>query len=72
MGEQGKPLDPRLLQARWVLSGVGPEEWVDQAALALDQGFDGTAVASIRIGELGLRVRQEHADRFRMAMNHGF
>jgi hypothetical protein len=34
---KSKPrLDPELLQARWVLGGVGAYEWVEQAALALD------------------------------------
>ena len=40
-------LDPQLLQARWVLGGVGPYEWVDQASLALEEGFDGTALRQL-------------------------
>lgn len=47
MTEPTKHLDIRLLQARWVLGGVAPEEWVDQAISALDQGFDGTALRQL-------------------------
>lgn len=47
MTESTKPLDPQLLQARWVLGGVAPEEWVDQAISALDQGLDGTALRQL-------------------------
>ena len=43
----GKRIDPELLQARWVLGGVWAGEWVDQAALALEQGFDGTALRQL-------------------------
>src|ERR1700722_18842581 len=43
----GKRIDPELLQARWVLGGVGADEWADQAALALEQGFDGTALRQL-------------------------
>ena len=39
---------PQLLQARWVLDGVAPEEWVNHAISALDQGFDGTALRNLR------------------------
>jgi len=47
MTEPTKHLDPKLFQARWVLGGVAPEEWVDQAISALDQGFDGTALRQL-------------------------
>jgi hypothetical protein len=47
MNESRTRLDPQFLQARWVLGGVGAYEWVDQAALALDQGFDGTALRQL-------------------------
>jgi hypothetical protein len=47
MAEPTKHLNPRLLQARWVLGGVAPEEWVDQAISALDQGFDGPALRQL-------------------------
>ena len=43
----GKRIDPELLQARWVLGGVGADEWVHQAVLALEQGFDGTALRQL-------------------------
>ena len=47
MNESRTRVDPQLLQARWVLGGVGAHEWVDQAALALDQGYDGTALRQL-------------------------
>jgi hypothetical protein len=47
MAESRTRLDPQLLQARWVLGGVTADEWVDQAALALEQGFDGTALRQL-------------------------
>ena len=37
-------IDPQMLQARWVLGDLGNDELVSQAALALKQGFDGTAL----------------------------
>ena len=40
-------MDPQLLQARWILGGVAPEEWVNQAISALDQGFDGNALRQL-------------------------
>jgi len=40
-------LDPQLLQARWVLGAVGAEELVNQAGLALEQGFDGNALRQL-------------------------
>lgn len=39
-------VDPELLQARWVLGGVDAEEFVNQATLAMEQGFDGTPSGS--------------------------
>ena len=39
--------DPELLQLRWVLEGITPETLPDQAALALGQGFDGTALRQL-------------------------
>ena len=32
-------LDPELLQARWVLGGIEPEQFVAIAVSALEQGF---------------------------------
>jgi hypothetical protein len=40
-------LDPELLQARWVLGGLNPEQMVSQAILALEMGFDGTALRQL-------------------------
>lgn len=40
-------IDPQLLQVRWVLGGLRPEQLVAQAALALEQGFDGTALRQL-------------------------
>jgi hypothetical protein len=40
-------LDPQLLQARWVLGGVEPEQFVALAISALEQGFDGTALRQL-------------------------
>jgi hypothetical protein len=56
MSERTKHLDPQLLQARWVRDGVAPEEWVDQATSALDQGFDGTALRQLAglVGQLNV------------------
>jgi len=47
MAESRARFDPHLLQIRWVLGGVTADEWVDQAVLALDQGFDGTALRQL-------------------------
>jgi hypothetical protein len=35
-------LDPELLQARWVLGGIEPEQFVEIAVSALEQGFGTT------------------------------
>jgi hypothetical protein len=40
-------LDPELLQARWVLGGIEPEQFVAIAVSALEQGFDGTALQQL-------------------------
>ena len=40
-------IDLQLLQVRWVLGSLRPEQLVDQAALALEQGFDGTALRQL-------------------------
>ena len=40
-------LDPELLQARWVLGGIEPEQFVEIAASALEQGFDGIALQQL-------------------------
>jgi hypothetical protein len=40
----GNNLDPELLQARWVLGGIEPEQFVEIAVSALEQGFDGIAL----------------------------
>ena len=47
MAESRARFDPQLLQARWVLRDVEADEWVDQAVLALEQGFDGTALRQL-------------------------
>lgn len=47
MTAPGQRVDPQLLQVRWVLGGIRPEELVDQACLALEQGFDGTALRQL-------------------------
>jgi len=39
--------DPELLQARWILRGLKPEELVEQALIALDQGFTGAALQQL-------------------------
>src|SRR5262245_19029597 len=40
-------IDPEVLQARWVLGGISAQELPDKAALALEQGFDGTALRQL-------------------------
>jgi len=47
MSELASNLDPELLQARWVLGGIEPEQFVAIAVSALEQGFDGTALQQI-------------------------
>jgi hypothetical protein len=47
MGESKEHLDVQLLQAKWVLGGVEPEQLVQAAVLALKQGFDGTALRQL-------------------------
>jgi len=59
MGGLRSNLDPELLQARWVLGGIEPEEFVGIAVSALQQGFDGTALQQLAglarptLGDLG-------------------
>ena len=40
-------INPQLLQARWVLGSLSADELVSQAVLALEQGFDGTALRQL-------------------------
>jgi hypothetical protein len=40
-------LDPELLQARWVLGGIDPEQFLQIAVLALEQGLDGPALQQL-------------------------
>jgi len=47
MSGLGSNLDPELLQARWVLGGIEPEQFVAIAVSALEQGFDGTALKQL-------------------------
>ena len=47
MSELRSNLDPELLQARWVLGGIEPEQFVAIAVSALEQGFDGTALQQL-------------------------
>jgi hypothetical protein len=47
MSEPKDNLDVQLLQAKWVLGGVEPEQLVQAAVLALEQGFDGTALRQL-------------------------
>ena len=44
---QQDKIDLPLLQVRWVLGGLRPEDLPDYAALALEQGFDGTALRQL-------------------------
>jgi hypothetical protein len=45
-GFEGK-LNWEVLQARWILGGIEPQEFVDLAIYALQQGFDGPALQQI-------------------------
>jgi hypothetical protein len=65
----GSNLDPELLQARWVLGGIEPEQFVAIAVSALEQGFDGTALQQLAalsrptsrdLGTLPERVFEAH------------
>jgi hypothetical protein len=40
-------LDPELLQARWVMGGIRPEDLVGHAISALQQGFAGIALQQV-------------------------
>ena len=47
MSGLGSNFDPEILQARWVLGGVDPEQFVEVAVYALEHGFDGTALQQL-------------------------
>jgi hypothetical protein len=47
MTGSGSKFDPALVQARWVLGGLSAEELTDQAVLALERGFGGTALQQL-------------------------
>jgi len=53
------PFDPEVLQARWVLGGVEPTEFVELAISTLEQGLGGTALQQLAglsrptVGDLG-------------------
>ena len=47
MPDAQNKIDPELLQARWVLGGVTPDELVGQAVVALENGFDGRALRQL-------------------------
>jgi hypothetical protein len=47
MGRLRGNLDPELLQARWVLGGIEPQQFVEIAVSALQQGFDGPALQQL-------------------------
>lgn len=47
MNDSRATFDPQLLQARWILGRITADEWVAQALLALEQGFDGTALRQL-------------------------
>jgi hypothetical protein len=60
--------DPELLQARWALGGVDPEELANQALSALEQGFTGIALQQLaglthpNVGDLGTLPERTFAD----------
>jgi hypothetical protein len=47
MAGAGNKLDPELLQAQWILGGLNAEQMTSQAILALELGFDGTALRQL-------------------------
>jgi hypothetical protein len=47
MSGLGSSFDPELLQARWVLRGIEPEQFVNLAVHALEQGLDGIALQQL-------------------------
>jgi hypothetical protein len=68
MSSLGSNFDPELLQARWVLGGIDPEQFAELAVHALKRGFDGTALrqlaglsrpTSTDLGNLAARVFAE-------------
>jgi len=68
MSRLGSNLDPELLQARWALGGIEPEQLVAIAVSALEQGFHGTATQQIAglsrptLGDLGTLPERFFAD----------
>ena len=42
-----REFDPKLIQARWVIGGISPEELVEYAGCALGQGYDGSALQQL-------------------------
>jgi hypothetical protein len=59
MGRLRSNFDPELLQARWVLGGIEPQQLVEIAVSALQQGFDEPALRQLAgltrpaLGDLG-------------------
>src|ERR1700674_5539529 len=47
MSGLGSNFDPELFQARWVLGGIDPKQFVELAVYALEHGFDGTALRQL-------------------------
>ncbi|MFZ0212158.1 MAG: hypothetical protein WBE20_07545 [Candidatus Acidiferrales bacterium] len=47
MSSSGTSFDPQLLQARWVLGGIDPRDFVELAVSALEHGFDGIALRQL-------------------------
>lgn len=47
MSESKHKLDVQVLQAKWVLGGVEPEQLVQAAVAALERGFHGTALRQL-------------------------
>lgn len=47
MVDSAKKFDPELLQARWLLGGIIPEELTDPAGSAFLEGFDGHALRQL-------------------------
>jgi hypothetical protein len=47
MDSQKSSLDVELLQARWILGGISPDQLVEMAVSALERGFDGTALQQL-------------------------
>jgi hypothetical protein len=47
MSDSRGNLDIELLQATWILGGMEPDQLVQLAVSALQQGFDGTALRQL-------------------------